>query len=166
MAPRKPAKKPAQRAASKTTAASAKITAANKTNPQEDKAKVINESFDTSTNKPGKNGNTNTMILQVDEATRGIMEEIKAGITDGLSSGNQTESLKQIIDAISELDLNVSGCISTAGEAKKSASEAAENADEVKAYVMKIAKDVKKLSDEQKQIKVKLDEILTLLKSE
>lgn len=106
----------------------------------------------------------NTMILQVDEATRGLMQEIKNGITDGLNgSSNNTVDFSELRKLLTIIDSKIEDNITEVTDAKNSADRAADNADTSNIRLIKIENEFKKLADDQELIKDKLDEILQLL---
>lgn len=116
------------------------------------------------TQKEPAKATSNPMILQVDEATRGLMNEIKNGITEGFSSGpDYSDDISSIRENISQICGKLDDCSSDISSVKNSAGKAADSGETTELRLGKLEKDIRKLSDAQNKISEKLDQILELL---
>ncbi len=117
----------------------------------------------TAQKEPAK-ATSNPMILQVDEATRGLMSEIKNGITEGFSSGpDYSDDIRSIRDNLSQISGKLDDCSSDISSVKNIAGKAADSSETTELRLGKLEKDIRKFSDTQNKISEKLDHILELL---
>lgn len=114
----------------------------------------------TAQKEPAKATN-NTMILQVDEATRGLMNEIRNGITDGFSSGpDYSDDVRSIRDDLSRISGKLDDCSSDISSVKNIAGKAADSGETTELRLGKLEKDIRKLSDTQNKINEKLYQMI------
>jgi hypothetical protein len=111
-------------------------------------------------------------IIQVDEATKNLMNDIQKGITCDITApvNLMSAKLNKLSDDVEEAVRAAKNASIDAGLAKESAVSADNKADDIQTVIMKLISDVKTLAGEQKEIKqlltdnnAKLDAVLAKL---
>ncbi len=98
-------------------------------------------------------------VIQVDEATKGLMEDIQRGITSEITLPSQQISGKidELTAAIESIGRNSKNAAEDANEAKKEARSILNKADDLDSQITMLKAELTALGNEQKEIRTLLN---------